>query len=73
MVIYRMFEQNWLVSYSSIEGIEATLKRIKAKLSSKHQDSFVVTSFLDDLENNYRELEIDFKLFFPEIINCIGK
>lgn len=73
MVIYRMFEQNWLVSYTSIEGIEATLKRIKAKLSSKHQDSFVVTSFLDYLENNYRELEIDFKLFFPEIINCIGK
>jgi acyl carrier protein phosphodiesterase len=72
MIINRMFEQDWLGSYYYVEGIEATLKRIKAKLSAKHQDGFLVSSFLDCLESNYVELERDFKIFFPEIISYIG-
>jgi acyl carrier protein phosphodiesterase len=72
MVINKMFEQDWLGSYYYVEGIEATLKRIKAKLSTKHQDGFLVSSFLGYLESNYVELEQDFKIFFPEIISYIG-
>ena len=72
IVIYRMIEQDWLASYYYVDGIEATLKRIKAKLSNKHQEYFVVSHFLAQLENNYEALEEDFRAFFPEIISHIN-
>ena len=68
MVISRMREQKWLLSYSSVDGVEATLKRIKAKLSAKHKKLFLVDRFLEELEINYLDLERDFNEFFPEII-----
>ena len=72
IVIYRMIEQDWLASYYYVDGIEATLKRIKAKLSAKHHEYFVVNNFLNQLENNYEALEQDFKSFFPEIVGYIN-
>lgn len=72
IVISRMMEQDWLGSYADLSGIEATLQRIKAKLSAKHQDSFLVRPFLGYLEDNYADLERDFQLFFPELITYIG-
>ena len=71
MVIYKAFEQDWLGSYYYISGIEATLKRIKLKLSNRHQNLFIVNAFLQELENNYDELERDFQEFFPEIISYL--
>lgn len=68
MVIHRMMEQDWLGSSYYIYGVEASLKRIRAKLPFKHQDDFVVNSFLEQLEANYNELDQDFQEFFPEII-----
>ena len=68
MVIRRMIEQDWLGSYYYVSGVEATLKRIKAKLSDKHQDSFMVNAFLEELVTNYDGLSRDFQNFFPEII-----
>lgn len=72
MVIYRMIAQDWLESYYYFHGIEATLKRIKAKLSNKHHEFFLVNSFLQQLENNYDGLEKDFQEFFPKIIRYIN-
>lgn len=68
MVIYRMFEQDWLGSYYYLDGVEATLRRIRGKLSARYRDSFLVSAFLEELEVNYRELESDFQVFFPEIV-----
>lgn len=73
MVIYRMFEQDWLGSYYYLDGIEATLERIRIKLSVKHRNSFLVGAFLAQLENNYVTLEKDFQEFFPEIMAYLGK
>lgn len=73
IVIYRMFEQDWLGSYYYLDGIEATLKRIRARLSVKYRDSFLVGAFLEELEVNYAELESDFQEFFPEIIVYLGR
>lgn len=68
MVIYRMREQDWLGSYYYLDGVEATLRRIRRKLSVKYRDSFLVDAFLEELEVNYVELESDFQEFFPEIV-----
>lgn len=71
LIIQIMIEQDWLGSYQYISGVESTLVRIKRKLSVKHHQYFQVSNLLAELENNYQDLERDFLLFFPELVNCV--
>ena len=73
MVIYKMIEQDWLGSSYYIAGVETTLQRIKAKLSAKHQDFFVVANFINELKTNYDLLNRDFNRFFPQIIQYLDE
>lgn len=60
-----MIEENWLLSYKEIAGIERPLERIAKKfVKSKHP----LVNPIDELLNNYESLEEDFKAFFPEAV-----
>jgi len=60
----RMTLQNWLVSYRRKDTISLVLERTSKKL--KHKNT-IAQSF-DEFEENYIELEQDFLIFFPELI-----
>lgn len=60
-----MIEENWLVSYREIRGIEITVERIAKRFSNtKHP----LVNPIDELINNYESLENDFKCFYPHAI-----
>jgi len=67
-IIHRMIREDWLGSYYYLSGVEATLHGIKARLSSRHEEYFLVDAFMAELELNFAEIEADFHLFFPTLI-----
>lgn len=60
-----MIEENWLLSYRDISGIERTVERISKRFSNtKHP----LVNPINELINNYESLESDFKCFYPHAI-----
>ena len=64
-VIARMIQHDWLRSYRKIDNIALALDRIADRLS--HGERFL--GGIVDIQSNYRELEQDFRFFFPELID----
>jgi acyl carrier protein phosphodiesterase len=62
-----MVKSNWLLNYSTIEGIDRSLtglsRRTNFKSGMEHASN--------DLVIHYQDLEDDFRVFFPEIIDYI--
>ena len=65
----KMRDEEWLMSYRSIDGIGFALNRMGKRVSFKnnwHEAGSV-------LEKNYSSLENDFNRFFPEIIEEVDR
>jgi acyl carrier protein phosphodiesterase len=60
-----MIEENWLLSYKEISGIERPLNRISRRFAKSNHP---MINPIDELINNYEGLETDFKDFFPQAI-----
>lgn len=58
-----MAEQDWLVNYSKLEGIEITLKNLSQRVHFANN----MASSIIDLKKHYKTLEADFKEFFPQL------
>lgn len=58
-----MIQNNWLVSYKSIQGIHAYMREITRR------DTFQTNLeySLEDLINNYSGFRKDFDILFPEL------
>lgn len=65
-----IIEENWLLSYREISGIERTVDRIAKRFSNT---SHPLVNPIDELINNYESLEIDFKYFYPNAIEYANK
>ena len=59
-----MLEHNWLVSYRTIEGIEAILTKMDRRIQRESNMRLSIT----ELRNFYSEFENEFTLFFEELI-----
>lgn len=60
-----MFEQNWLSSYQTIEGIDTILTQMDSRTKNKSKMRFAT----DELKEFYTEFEQDFTLFFEDLRN----
>lgn len=58
-----MIEHNWLVMYSSIEGIERILKQMSRRTTFKSN----MEKSVNELQMYYREFEDEFYRFFEEL------
>ncbi|MFD1316311.1 acyl carrier protein phosphodiesterase [Namhaeicola litoreus] len=63
MVPY-LVEQSWLESYATFEGIENVLKGMNRRTQLRSQMDLAIS----DLQLSYEELETDFHIFFPELM-----
>jgi acyl carrier protein phosphodiesterase len=63
--MHYMIEENWLLSYIEIEGIQRPLERIARRFAETNHP---MLNPIDELVNNYESLESDFREFFPEAI-----
>ena len=58
---------NWLESYTSIEGIEGVLRRMTRRTSLPNETTFAIS----ELRNNYSTFRDEFLRFFPELIEYV--
>jgi acyl carrier protein phosphodiesterase len=61
----RMLADNRLTSYRTIEGIEATLRRVSQRLEARVGRAFELEKAVSDLRANFEGLRCDFAEFFP--------
>jgi len=64
-----MIERNWLLNYATIEGIGNAL----AGLSRRVKYTNRMDEAVKDLQENYHDLESDFRTFFPELRQEVAK
>lgn len=55
---------NWLLSYASIDGISRVLNGMNRRTQNRSKMNFAV----EDLQEHYTAFEIEFTLFFEEVI-----
>lgn len=66
-VLPHIIQRNLLMSYADISGIDAALKRLSLRVKRRNN----ISSASEELINNYKQLELKFNLFFPELIDYV--
>ncbi|MEM7009604.1 MAG: ACP phosphodiesterase [Thermodesulfobacteriota bacterium] len=66
-----MIQDNWLVSYQNIDTIELALNAISRRLTIRFERASVIRGGIDDIKDNYDELEEKFTEFFAELIRFV--
>lgn len=62
-----MRSENWLLTYSSIDGIALTLKRVSTRSSRIGQ----IAGGAEDLKSNYESFESYFHTFMPDLVDFV--
>lgn len=68
-MVNSMIKRNWFTSYATYEGIEWSLTGISQRLSFKSG----IENAAEDLKNDYDLYEIEFREFFPQLIEHCQK
>ncbi|MBO1347640.1 MAG: DUF479 domain-containing protein [Hormoscilla sp. GUM202] len=63
-VLPKMVAEDWLGSYKTLSGLNLTFARLARRLQGENH----LPTAVEDIANNYVELESDFLSFFPEEI-----
>jgi acyl carrier protein phosphodiesterase len=66
-VLPHIIQRNLLMSYAEISGIDAALKRLSLRVKRENN----IGSASQELINNYKQLELNFNQFFPELIDYV--
>ncbi len=66
-----MIGDDWLVSYKNIDTIELALNAMSRRLSRRFERAAVIKYGIEDIKDNYDELEQKFSEFFPELISFV--
>ncbi|MGL5058504.1 MAG: ACP phosphodiesterase [Microcoleus sp.] len=66
-VLPTIIARDLLSSYQEISEIGITLARMSARIKRSNN----LASGIEDLTVNYQQLESDFRIFFPELINYV--
>jgi acyl carrier protein phosphodiesterase len=67
----RMIEEDWLGSYRTLEGTGTALDRISERLRRRFHRENKLRGAIEEVESNYRELDNNFNIFFPELISFV--
>ena len=64
-MVESLIKRNWFVGYAQYEGIEWALQGISKRLSFQSG----IENATEDLKQDYLLYEVEFDIFFPELIN----
>lgn len=64
VVLPRMFKQNWLACYHTLEGVDKTLNRIAKRITRENS----LSGSIGEIKDNYQQLETNFLYFFPDLL-----
>ena len=62
-----MIREEWLRSYSSLDGISDVLNRMSARIRFENK----LAGAIEEVEMNYDELDQAFLLFFPQLLSHV--
>lgn len=68
-LIPKMIEDDWLGKYSDIRGLSTVFKGISKRIQRENP----LPGAEEELEKNFNELENNFKIFFPQLIEYVGE
>jgi len=63
----RMVRDNWLMQWRSLGGVARTLDRISARINRRD----TLRGAIEEIQENYDQLEADFLSFFPDLIKHV--
>ena len=63
----RMVRENWLMQWRSLGGVAKTLDRISARINGPD----TLPGAIEEIQENYDQLEADFLSFFPDLIKYV--
>ena len=64
-----MIERNWLLNYATIEGIGNALSGLSRRVKYANR----MNEAGKDLQENYADLESDFRTFFPQLAKAVAQ
>lgn len=64
-VLPQMVRQNWLGCYGTLDGVDITLRRIARRIRRENS----LAESIGDIRKNYRQLERNFRIFFPDLVD----
>ncbi len=67
LAIQNMTQHNLLESYLTLDGIEQSVNRVSNRIRFKNN----MNGGIEELTNNYKYLEKDFLIFFPQLIQYV--
>ena len=67
----RMINEDWLGSYKNLEGISLVIDRLSNRLERRFKRQNTLKGAAREIESNYRELDRNFKDFFPELVGYV--
>jgi acyl carrier protein phosphodiesterase len=65
LILPNIIAEDWLTSYGEVRGIENALSRISARVKRENN----IKDGIEDLLFSYQQLESNFLVFFPDLIN----
>ena len=68
-ILPRMIAEDWLNSYKYLEGVSLTFARLSRRLNRSNN----LADAVEELINNYSEIETDFLSFLPQLISYVEK
>jgi acyl carrier protein phosphodiesterase len=63
-----IISQDWLCSYQTLSGIDYALQRMSLRVKRAN----LLNEGIQDLNTHYRQLEWDFKAFWPDLIRYVA-
>lgn len=66
-ILPRLISEDWFHSYKSLEGVDGTLNRMSKRFKKDNS----LTGSVDEIAQNYSELESNFFSFFPVLITFV--
>lgn len=71
--IAMMIEQNWLLSYATLDGVELTLRRMSERFRRRFHRPVHLETAVDDLRRDRASFAGDFHAFFPQLIRHVRR
>ena len=68
-ILPRLISEDWFHSYRSLDGVGTALNRISRRFKKDNS----LAGSVDEIAENYSELESNFFSFFPELISFVKR
>lgn len=71
LILRRMIQDEWLLSYFDLDGLELTFRRMASRIKFVTRRDIDLAGAIGVIQQNYDALEADFLEFWPELIQFV--